>query len=204
MIRILINTPKGGVGKTTFATNIALALARRGSRVWALDLAQGGLMHDFLCNHINFNNGSNLIAIDEAGGLPSKLDGASNFDYMVIDTDDYFRILTDLVSVKYVGSWKVIVPIVNEYNGLIRVPKDLAAVLKAAIFTKTKLDIKAIVNKYETQDDYNSVYNALESQGIESILGKATVAISGKLAPYFEDDIKFLQEIENVLTEVGV
>jgi chromosome partitioning protein len=40
--RILVASSKGGCGKTTLATNLAVALARRGRRVWMIDAdAQG-------------------------------------------------------------------------------------------------------------------------------------------------------------------
>ena len=42
MQRILVASSKGGCGKTTLATNLAVALARRGRRVWMIDAdAQG-------------------------------------------------------------------------------------------------------------------------------------------------------------------
>lgn len=42
MQRILVASSKGGCGKTTLATNVAVALARRGRKVWMIDAdAQG-------------------------------------------------------------------------------------------------------------------------------------------------------------------
>ncbi|GAA6617939.1 AAA family ATPase [Scytonema sp. NUACC26] len=48
MLKLVINSPKGGVGKTTIATNAALLLASRGMKVLALDLAGGLRMSNYI------------------------------------------------------------------------------------------------------------------------------------------------------------
>ncbi len=92
MIKFVVNTPKGGVGKTTTATNIALLLAREGYRVMAVDLAAGLLMSQTLSSCPEFSeDGSNRIVQKEAQRIPTNLPpGANSFDYAVLDTDDSF------------------------------------------------------------------------------------------------------------------
>src|ERR1051326_2459239 len=70
MIKIVVNSPKGGVGKTTLAMNAALYLAGAGNRVWALDLAQSGLMAQQLRATNEFADaGSTAVTVDPMGDL---------------------------------------------------------------------------------------------------------------------------------------
>ena len=117
MKKILINSPKGGVGKTTLATNIALYLAQSGLKVLACDFAQGLQMSKDLVDQENIT-----VYENEAGEIPAKFKG--KFDYAVADTDDSFHVIGSLIELG--KKWTVIVPIVNERNGLVRIPLELS------------------------------------------------------------------------------
>jgi chromosome partitioning protein len=69
VLKIVVNATKGGVGKTTVATNIALLLAQQNYRVWALDLAGRSRMGKFLESTGHFANDKNKIDIRETCSL---------------------------------------------------------------------------------------------------------------------------------------
>lgn len=99
MIKIVVNATKGGVGKTTVATNIALLLAQQDYRVWTLDLAGRSRMANFLESSY-FNNSFNKIDIRETTPLPNSFPGAKNYDFLVADTDDYYEVPATVVTQK--------------------------------------------------------------------------------------------------------
>jgi chromosome partitioning protein len=113
VLKIVVNATKGGVGKTTVATNIALLLAQQNKRVWALDLAGRSRMGNFLKSIDYFANDRNKIDIRETEPLPDNFPGASNYDFLVADTDDYYEVPAAVVTKR---GWRLIVPVVPKYD----------------------------------------------------------------------------------------
>lgn len=204
MIKILVNAPKGGVGKTTLATNIALYLAKKGLRVWALDLAQGEQMSKCL-SASEFNVPTNKIESDELGSLPKVLSGARSFDFLVADTDDYYQILVDLANINKAEKWVCIVPIVNEYNGLCRIPEEVSSVmLKRLLNGEEPLNLKIVGNKIVHASDIDCIKNALTNRGIGALFSETYISHSNANPPMYIEDKMFFYQIENLLKEIEV
>lgn len=204
MIKILVHSPKGGVGKTTFATNIALFLARKGYRVWALDLAQGLLMTRELNNAQEFKNSCNKIESNELGTVPNSFTGARNYDYLVADTDDYYNIMADLANDTVVRGWRVVVPVVNEKYGLIRIPEEIHQVMTANMLKGQSPTMRLFVNKVTSDQDFESVNAALTEKALEGLLSNQEIPMCNSQEPYYIDDEEFEQAIGGLLEEMGV
>lgn len=207
MIKILINAPKGGVGKTTLATNIALYLAQKNYRVWALDLAQGEQMTAALIETEFFNGEQNINKIEtrELESIPKRFPGARNYDFLVADTDDYLEIIKDLADHGISRGWKVIVPIMNEYNGLQRIPKEVGALLVSYMFTgPMNFDLKIVPNRIVDASSIEIISSQLELRGIEEFLSESYISNCEAEAPYYIFEETFNVEISDLLKEIGV
>jgi chromosome partitioning protein len=89
---IVVGNEKGGAGKSTIATHVAVSLAHEGARVAVLDLdvRQLSTAH-FFANRARWTAANNaalptLTVIDNAAGLDAAFEAAADFDYLVIDT----------------------------------------------------------------------------------------------------------------------
>ncbi len=144
MLKLVINSPKGGVGKTTIATNAALLLASEGKKVLALDLAGGQLMSKYIrerqAEEKKKYQGIDIRG-DELGELPINIKGARGYDVMVADTDDYYKILDNLVDPKRRG-WRAIAPIVpDDAVGLERISEELGILANQQAIAGGKINL---------------------------------------------------------------
>ncbi|WP_371380594.1 AAA family ATPase [Sporomusa aerivorans] len=207
MIKILVNSPKGGVGKTTLATNIAIYLAQNQYKVWAFDLAQGEQMTTALkvTEFFNEEQKSNKINTSELDSIPKKFNKASNYDVLVADTDDYFEIIKDLADREISKGWKIIVPIIDEYNGLQRIPKEIGALCVSYMFAgKMDFDLKIVPNKISNLASITKIKKKLEEQGIEGFMSESYITDCKSEPPYYINEKNFYNEIRTLLKEVGV
>lgn len=211
MIKLVVHSPKGGVGKTTLATSIATFLARHGKRVWAWDLAQFSLMTRFLGELPEFsvNQTPNKIHTEELAELPVRFPGASKFDYLVADTDDYDKTQGGLLGETGIG-WRVIVPIdPGDKNGLIRIPESTAKlVLGALLYNKqTQPKIHIVMNMtrcgYVYHTCHEAVCAALDKARLLPVFSKVWVPnAEGKYHPDYIQDPNFSDAIERLLKSI--
>ena len=214
MIKIVVNATKGGVGKTTVATNIALLLAQQNHRVWALDLAGRSRMASFLESTNYFTNGTNKIDRRETEPLPDSFPGAKNYDFLVADTDDYYEVPAAVVTK---SGWRLIVPVVPEYDpvGLEDIVKETASILNFGLLIGSIPKARIVVNNRvppESYDHYDqlhrNVHNLLQDASISEFLSSNWLPYV-RVSPFgftfdFTSDEIFSKSLLSVLTELNL
>ncbi|ADM97055.1 hypothetical protein Dda3937_01749 [Dickeya dadantii 3937] len=209
MIKLIVNTPKGGVGKTTTATNIALLLAQKGFRVWAIDLAGGLLMSQALQNRSEFASTTpNKIEQKETERVPTHFPGASQYDFAVLDTDDSFTVGEDMLLGNR-PSWRVISPI-NPHDrvGLQRIPRDIRALAAGAFLSPSELQMTIVVNMAyggDIQEGFIQLRAALAECGIEGLLTALYLPHAPmETSPILLNDIHYKESLDNFLRGIGI
>ncbi len=206
MQKIVVNATKGGVGKTTIATNIALLLAKQNKRVWALDLAGRSRMAKFLESTSYFNNGENKIEIKETEPLPDSFPGANNYDFLVADTDDYYEVPATVVTKR---GWRLIVPVVPQYDpiGLEDIINETASLLNFGLIVDFVPKARIVVNNRFPANDYEqlhrNVQNLLKDASIEEFLSSNWLPFVSISPLDFTSDEVFSSSLLSVLTEIA-
>ncbi len=206
MIKIVVNATKGGVGKTTVATNIALLLAQQNKRVWALDLAGRSRMAKFLESTSYFNNSTNRIDIRETEPLPDSFPGASDYDFLVADTDDYYKVPATVVTQP---GWRLIIPIVpDDQVGVEDIVEETASLLNFGLVADLVPRARIVVNNRHHNDNYEQlyhhVYNQVEAAFIDEFLSNQWLPFVN-LSPFdFTSDEVFSKTLRSVLSELGI
>lgn len=205
VLKIVVNATKGGVGKTTVATNIALLLAQKNHRVWALDLAGRSRMAKFLESTEYFNNGRNKIDIRETEPLPESFPGANNYDYLVADTDDYYEVPAAVVQKR---GWRLVIPVVPQYDpiGLEDIVKETATLLNYGLLIDFIPKARIVVNyRFPTdnvEQSYNNVSDLLQKSAIDEFLSPNWLPFVDLLPLDFTSDEGFSQSLHSILTEL--
>jgi chromosome partitioning protein len=205
VIKIVVNATKGGVGKTTVATNIALLLAKQNKRVWALDLAGRSRMAKFLGSTSFSTNSANKIEVRETEPLPDAFPGASNYDFLVADTDDYYEVPAAVVTKR---GWRLIVPVVPQYDpvGLEDIVKETASLLNFGLLVNFTPKARIVVNNRFPADDYrqlhNNVQSLLQNVAIDDFLSPNWLPFVDLSPLDFTSDKVFSGNLLSVLTEL--
>lgn len=209
MRKLVVHTPKGGVGKTTVSVNLAMTLARAGKRVWALDLAQGTAFSDALRATSEFSERSGCrIEVREMERVPTTFRGSRSFDYLVADTDDYHKILEDVLDPGRRGL-RMICPVVpTDDLGVVRVCRELREVVVGLHFASSRVSsMRIFVNDAAVpsgEEGHRVVADALEQRGLGRHLSSVIIPhCKLKPAPIFVDDPAYGQAMLDVLTDIG-
>lgn len=204
MIKIVVNATKGGVGKTTVATNIALLLAQQDKRVWALDLAGRSRMAESLESTPGFANGINKIDIQETEPLPDSFPGANNYDFLVADTDDYYQIPATVVTRR---GWRLIIPInPKDKAGVKDIIQETASLLNYGLLTDFIPKARIVVNNLSPDNDYQRLHSKIhtlcQDASIDEFLSSYWLPFVD-LDPFdFTSDDVFSKGLLSVLDEV--
>ena len=173
-----VSSGKGGVGKTTFAVNIAIALAKKGFKVCILDGDLGTANVDVVLNLGSRYNLSHVI-----GGECSILDvlvegpcgicvlpGGSGLQELTELDEDYFRLVSQFRNLdEYLdflivdttsGLFKIVTNfIIAARNGVIVTTPEPHAITDAYALIKvlanygTELDLKIVVNRVKDEKE---------------------------------------------------
>ncbi len=214
MLKLVINSPKGGVGKTTIATNAALLLASRGMKVLALDLAGGLRMSNYIRKK-QAEAPSKYASIEireaEYEELPGgSIKGGGGRDVMIADTDDYYKILDNLFDPSRKG-WRAIAPICpDDPVGLERISEELGFIATTQMITQRNTTMRILPNRCGRENDIDSdlerIRIHLEEKGIAGLMSKHYIHnASASYSPIFlEEDKLFCSQLSNALFEIGI
>lgn len=222
MLKLVINSPKGGVGKTTIATNVALLLAAEGKKVLVLKLSSSSR----IVEHIKQKQQENpklysSITIadekklnpDDIQGLPTSFTGMGQHDIVVADTDDYWKILENLVDKKRKG-WRVIAPIVpSDPEGLETIPDELKLIITQSKIKNFSLNLTIVPNRCgehannNIEPDIELIRSKLEEKVLLNYLSSYYLPYSGRSYPpiFIEKNDIFYQQLKLILSnECGI
>lgn len=208
---IIVNTPKGGVGKTTTSTNIAKLLDEMGYKILVYDVAQGLKFSERFEEEKSKGNWSGIVyqdeLADELNKSIKKIIKKEKIDYVVVDTDDYYEILFKLYdSAKEISNDNciVIAPLTSGEEEIERVARDLS--LRGNGYMG-KINIKVVGNRIPKQSQKlnNKFTSKFTNYGLDKLVASTFIReCKQDYYPFFISNIDYRNEIISLLKEVKI
>jgi len=164
-------------------------------------------MGNFLRSVDDFKSSANKIDIRETEPLPESFSGASNYDFLVADTDDYYEVPAAVVTNQ---GWRLIVPVVPKYDqvGLEDIIHETASLIRYGLIANVTPKVRIVVNNRFPDEDYSQlhgdVHRLLQEESIDEFLSSAWLPHVSLPPLDFTSDEIFSNHLLSVLDELNI
>lgn len=208
---IVVNAPKGGVGKTTTAVNLSIFLYNKGLNIVGYDVAQGELFSKQIAeyNKITIKMFTEELSQKVSNDL-SEYCRKNKVDFIIVDTDDYYDVFFDFIddfNKVTDDNVNIIVPFPNGYQERERIPDDLRKVVLGLKMSGKERNIFIFCNKMSKSAKIKNkkVLNSLENVGIGNLLIDSVISMGeNEVEPYYIEGKLFSEQLSKLVEEINI
>lgn len=208
---IVVNAPKGGVGKTTTAVNLSIFLYNKGLNIVGYDVAQGELFSKQIAeyNKITIKMFTEELSQKVSNDL-SEYCRKNKVDFIIVDTDDYYDVFFDFIddfNKVTDDNVNIIVPFPNGYQERERIPDDLRKVVLGLKMSGKERNIFIFCNKMSksAKTRNKKVLNSLENVGIGNLLIDSVISMGeNEVEPYYIEGRLFSEQLSKLVEEINI
>lgn len=208
---IVVNAPKGGVGKTTTAVNLSIFLYNKGLNIVGYDVAQGELFSKQIAeyNKITIKMFTEELSQKVSNDL-SEYCRKNKVDFIIVDTDDYYDVFFDFIddfNKVTDDNVNIIVPFPNGYQERERIPDDLRKVVLGLKMSGKERNIFIFCNKMSksAKTRNKKVLNSLENVGIGNLLIDSVISMGeNEVEPYYIEGKLFSEQVSKLVEEINI